>query len=283
MSNRKKQYYVVVNGRKPGWYSNWFGPGQAAEQVQGYPQALYQGFFTREDAIRWLKELPPEKIQVENIQTLPPDLAKYIQAKERDSTTLSEAPMPSMAAGAEITGKEKAIAGGKETDGEVSSSEKVIIYTDGGALTNPGRGGYGVVLQYQGHRKELSGGFRRTTNNRMEILACIEGLRALKRRSEVIIFSDSRYVVNSMSKGWARRWKARGWMRNQEEKAENSDLWEQMLELCAYHTVEFRWLRGHQGTLENERCDELATQAAHRKDLPADEVYEKLKSAQPES
>ncbi|MCX7839480.1 MAG: ribonuclease HI, partial [Anaerolineae bacterium] len=143
----------------------------------------------------------------------------------------------------------------------------------------PGSGGYGVVLRYREHKKELSGGFRLTTNNRMEILACIEGLRALKRKSDVVIFSDSQYVVNSIAKGWAQKWKANNWMRNNKEKAENADLWEQLLELCSYHNVEFRWVRSHNDNPDNERCDQLAREAAEREDLPADRVYEELHSA----
>ena len=152
--------------------------------------------------------------------------------------------------------------------------KQVTIYTDGGCDPNPGPGGYGVVLLYGGHRKELSGGFRRTTNNRMEIYAAIQGLEALKEPCQVTLYSDSEYLVNAISQGWALRWKARRWMRNSKERALNPDLWERLLALCEKHQVTFVWLKGHAGTTENERCDSLAAQALQRRDLPEDEGYE---------
>jgi len=151
----------------------------------------------------------------------------------------------------------------------------VTLYTDGGCINNPGPGGYGVVLLYNSHRKELSGGYRLTTNNRMEILAAISGLAVLKEPCRVTLCSDSQYLVNAIEQGWARRWQANGWMRNKKEKAVNPDLWEQLLQLCEIHTVKFEWLRGHAGHAENERCDELATAAARGSDLGVDEGYEK--------
>jgi len=151
----------------------------------------------------------------------------------------------------------------------------VTLYTDGGCINNPGPGGYGVVLLYDSHRKELSGGYRLTTNNRMEILAAISGLAALKEPCRVTLCSDSQYLVHAIEQGWARRWQANGWMRNKKEKAVNPDLWEQLLQLCKIHKVKFEWLRGHAGHTENERCDELATAAARGSDLGVDEGYEK--------
>jgi ribonuclease HI len=151
---------------------------------------------------------------------------------------------------------------------------EVEIYTDGGCINNPGPGGYGVILLYGKHRKELSGGFRLTTNNRMEILAAIKGLEALKERCRVTVYSDSQYVVNAIEEGWALRWQANGWRRNRKEKAVNPDLWERLLRLCEQHTVRFRWIRGHVGTAENERADELAKAAATGEDQAIDETYE---------
>ncbi len=151
--------------------------------------------------------------------------------------------------------------------------KQVIIYTDGGCLGNPGPGGYGVVLQNGEHRKELSGGYSLTTNNRMELMACITGLSALKHRCSVIVYTDSKYIVNSVSKGWARRWKTYGWKRNKHEKAENIDLWDKLLSLIDQHEVEFKWVKGHSGNKENERCDKLAGKAAAKKNLPEDENY----------
>lgn len=154
------------------------------------------------------------------------------------------------------------------------SKKHVIVYTDGACTGNPGPGGYGVVLLYGDHRRELSGGFRRTTNNRMELMGPIEGLQALNQSCRVTLHSDSQYVVEGIEKGWAKRWRGNGWMRNKRERAVNPDLWGKLLDLCETHDVEFRWVRGHAGDVENERCDQLAVEAAHRKDLPVDEGYE---------
>lgn len=156
----------------------------------------------------------------------------------------------------------------------MASKKHVVIYTDGACTGNPGPGGYGVVLIYGEHRRELSGGFRRTTNNRMELLGPIEGLEALNQSCRVTLHSDSQYVVEGIEKGWAKRWRGNGWMRNKRERAVNPDLWGRLLDLCETHEVEFRWVRGHAGDVENERCDQLAVEAAHGKDLPVDEGYE---------
>jgi ribonuclease HI len=155
-----------------------------------------------------------------------------------------------------------------------NENERVVLYTDGACLGNPGPGGYGVVLLYDKHRKELSGGFRLTTNNRMEMRAVIEGLKALKRRCSVTIYSDSEYVVNAISKGWAERWRANRWRRNKKEMAVNPDLWAELLELCEQHDVDLRWVRGHAGVTENERADRLAMAAAQQPDLPRDPGYQ---------
>jgi len=152
----------------------------------------------------------------------------------------------------------------------------VTIYTDGACIDNPGPGGYGDVMVYDSHRKELSGGFRRTTNNRMEIFAAIAGLEALKEPCRITLFSDSQYLVDAMQKGWARRWQANGWIRNRKERALNPDLWEKLLKLCEIHDVKFAWVRGHAGHRENERCDELATAAARGPNLTPDVDYEKI-------
>ena len=153
--------------------------------------------------------------------------------------------------------------------------KKVIMYTDGGCSPNPGPGGYGIVLIYGEHRREFSGGYRRTTNNRMELIAAIRGLQALKEPCHVALFSDSQYVVNGISKGWAQRWKSRGWLLSDKRPAENIDLWEQLLALCETHQVRFEWIRGHNGHAENECCDRLAGEASRRQDLPIDAIYER--------
>lgn len=146
----------------------------------------------------------------------------------------------------------------------------MIIYTDGACAGNPGPGGYAAILIHGGKRKEISGGYHHTTNNRMELMAAIKGLEALKEPCKVTLFSDSNYLVQSMSKGWAKRWQSNGWKRNKSDYALNVDLWEELLKLCERHEVRFSWTRGHVGTPENERCDYLATQAAVQPDLPED-------------
>jgi ribonuclease HI len=153
--------------------------------------------------------------------------------------------------------------------------KEVTIYTDGACRGNPGPGGYGVVLIYHGRRKELSGGFRRTTNNRMEILAAIEGLRALKEKCRVTLYTDSEYVANAITQGWAARWRKNGWKRNKTDHAVNPDLWEKLLQQCERQEVRFIWVRGHAGNPENERCDQLAVEAASQPNLPADTIYER--------
>lgn len=155
-------------------------------------------------------------------------------------------------------------------------NKHVTIYTDGACSGNPGVGGYGTILIYGEHQKELSAGFRRTTNNRMEMMAAIVGLQALKQPCQVSLYSDSKYLVDAMKQGWAKRWKANGWRRNKKEMAKNPDLWNLLLELCDRHQVEFFWVKGHAGHPENERCDRLAVAASQQEELRVDEEYEKL-------
>ena len=150
---------------------------------------------------------------------------------------------------------------------------EVTIHTDGACLGNPGPGGYGVILDHRGRRKELSGGYSLTTNNRMELLAAIVGLEALAHPCQVTLYSDSRYVVDAVTKGWAVKWRNSGWMRNKREPAVNPDLWERLLKLLERHSAEFRWVRGHSGNTDNERCDALATTAARLNNLPKDPGY----------
>ena len=156
-----------------------------------------------------------------------------------------------------------------------TDKKHVLMYTDGGCKPNPGPGGYGVVLRYGDVRKELSGGFLLTTNNRMEIYAAIAGLESLKETCRVTIYSDSQYLVNAMSKGWAERWRKKNWWRTPTERAVNIDLWERLLGLRAQYAVEFVWVRGHAGNRENERCDALSFAAQRLADLPVDEGYER--------
>ncbi len=150
----------------------------------------------------------------------------------------------------------------------------VKIYTDGGCRGNPGPGGYGVVLLHGDRRKELSGGYRLTTNNRMELMAAIEGLKALKRPCKVTLYSDSQYLVNAINKGWLTNWIKRNWIKSDKAEVKNIDLWQQLSGLCKKHEISFVWIKGHDGNKENERCDQLAVEAANRNDLPPDILYE---------
>ena len=134
----------------------------------------------------------------------------------------------------------------------------VEIFTDGACSGNPGPGGWGAVLRYKGNTRELSGGARETTNNRMELTAVIEALSALKEPCDVTLTSDSKYVIDAIQKGWVYGWKKKGWIKSDKKPALNVDLWEQLLPLLAYHQVEFVWVKGHAGHPENERCDQMA-------------------------
>mgnify|MGYP001799328614 FL=1 len=149
----------------------------------------------------------------------------------------------------------------------------MTIYTDGACRCNPGPGGYGVVLMSGELRKELSAGFEHTTNNRMELLAAIVGLEALKKPCTVTLYTDSKYIVDAMKQGWAKRWRANNWKRNRKEAAKNPDLWERLLDLANRHKVSFCWVKGHSGDVENERCDRLAVAASHSSDLEVDAIY----------
>ena len=152
--------------------------------------------------------------------------------------------------------------------------QRVTLYTDGACLGNPGPGGYGVVLICGDRREEFSGGFRLTTNNRMEMMAAIVGLQVLEKNSKVTLYSDSKYLVDAIEKGWAERWRANGWKRNKKDLAMNPDLWELLLTLCSQHEVKFTWVKGHAGNPENERCDRLAVAASRGGNLPPDPGYE---------
>ena len=140
----------------------------------------------------------------------------------------------------------------------------VTIYTDGACSGNPGPGGYGAILMYGSHKKELSGGDANTTNNRMELMGVITALKALNRPCQVDLYTDSQYVVNAIEKGWARKWRANGWMRNKKDKALNPDLWQILLELLDVHQVTFHWVKGHAENPYNNRCDELAVAESHK-------------------
>lgn len=144
------------------------------------------------------------------------------------------------------------------------SAMNVTIYTDGACSGNPGPGGYGAILMYGQHKKELSGGDPNTTNNRMELMGVITALKALNRPCQVNLYTDSQYVVNAIEKGWAKKWQANGWMRNKKDKALNPDLWQSLLNLLEIHQVTFHWVKGHAENPYNNRCDELAVAESHK-------------------
>ena len=145
----------------------------------------------------------------------------------------------------------------------------ITIYTDGAAKGNPGPGGYGVVLKFQGHRKEISQGYKLTTNNRMELLAVITGLKAIKKDGwDVLIYSDSKYVVDAVEKGWLWQWEKKGF-----KNKKNIDLWKRFIPLYKKHNVKFKWVKGHAGNPENERCDQLAVKSSEQSKLLNDHGY----------
>ncbi len=137
--------------------------------------------------------------------------------------------------------------------------KQVSIFTDGACRGNPGVGGWGVILRYKNTERELSGGERDTTNNRMELTAVIQALKLLKEPCAVDLYSDSKYVIDGLSKGWAKNWRKNGWRKSDKSPALNPDLWGELLELCEHHELTYHWLKGHDGHPENERCDALAT------------------------
>ena len=151
---------------------------------------------------------------------------------------------------------------------------RVNAYTDGSALGNPGPGGWGTILEHKQKTRELSGGFARTTNNRMELLAAIQALEALTRKASVDLYTDSKYLCDAVNKHWIRGWVKNGWKTSAKKPVKNQDLWTRLIPLLAKHEVRFHWVKGHNGHPENERCDQLAKEAASGNDLAVDEGYE---------
>ncbi|MBW6520640.1 MAG: ribonuclease HI [Desulfoarculaceae bacterium] len=206
---------------------------EAERQVKGCGGAKFKGFTDRAAAEAWL--LNPQYGQA--------------PAKKKSSPETAEPPP-------------------RQRPGEIN------IYTDGGCSNNPGPGGYGAIVVADDREQEISGGFRLTTNNRMELMACIVALRTLEQRDRPItVWSDSSYVVNGITKGWARGWRRRGWIKSDRQPALNPDLWAELLELAEELDVTFQWVRGHAGHPQNERADKLAVAALKKKDLPADKGY----------
>ncbi|MBC8247736.1 MAG: ribonuclease HI [Deltaproteobacteria bacterium] len=237
---KKKKYYAVAAGRTPGIYTEWFGDKGAEFQVKNFRGAVFKGFATKQEADAFMDA-----------------------HSNRQPSTLKKKPVA----------KKKA-----PKQKQPEPKNQLTIYTDGGAINNPGPGGYGVVIIEGSKRKELSCGYRRTTNNRMELMACIAGLKAVKKPASIVLYSDSKYVVDGIAKGWAKGWQKNGWMRTKTDRAKNPDLWELMLELCDYHWVQFRWVKGHAGNPENEKCGKLAVSAAKGKNFLVDNVYEERRN-----
>lgn len=246
--SRKKKFYGVAVGRVPGVYTTWFGPDGAEVQVKGFQGAKFKSFATRAEAEAFIKN--------------------GINQNRSSSKNASR--------------KKAATFFLPEDEAKALALKRTLVFTDGGAINNPGPGGYGVVIQRpDGKTQELSGGYRLTTNNRMELTACIVGLEALPKTVQMVtLVSDSRYVVDGITKGWAKRWQKNNWMRTKTEKAINSDLWQRLLKLCQRHQVDFKWIKGHAGHAQNERCDKLAVAAARSKDLHIDTAYEAEKKDQ---
>lgn len=208
---------------------------EAEAQVKGFAGARFKGFTTHAEARAWMEN--PEKIPAKR------HTAKKGAAKPYNKPKLD--------------------------------AHCIEVYTDGGAINNPGPGGYGVVIVTDDESRELSGGYIHTTNNRMELMACIKALESLHDTSRpVALFSDSSYVVNGISKGWARGWRKRGWMKSDGKPAVNPDLWERLLESTEHLDITFHWVKGHAGHPLNERCDQLAVQSAKGDHLIEDEGYQ---------
>jgi ribonuclease HI len=234
MTDRKKRFYAVVQGRRPGIYTEWDGFAGARVQVSGFAGAVFKGFSSLEEARRFMG-----------------------------------------AARTPLHGRGQVVTARNPDAGPVPDAGSIHVYTDGGCISNPGPGGWAAVIIDRTGRRELSGGVRYTTNNRMELKACIMALKSLDKGATVSLFTDSQYVANAVEKGWARKWRSRNWMRDKSHRAENPDLWAELLDLVEERRVRFHWVRGHAGNPENERCDELARSAAQRKDLPVDPGYER--------
>ncbi len=206
---------------------------EAEAQVKGYGGAKYKGFVSRIDAEKWMED-------------------------------------PQWSQGTSNKASVKKV---QHAQQEVPAGH-LLIYTDGGAINNPGPGGYGAVIVTDEHERELSGGYRLTTNNRMELMACIQALRSLGSGKEaVMLYSDSSYVVNGISKGWAKGWRKQGWKKSDGQPAKNDDLWAELLALTEKREISFHWVKGHSGNPLNERCDKLAVTSARKENLPEDTGY----------
>lgn len=233
----KKKFYAVAVGVTPGIYGNW---PEAEAQVKGFGGAKYKGFVTREEAAQWLNGVASGK-------DMPSSGSNKISKKKPKKVMATEPSDPNV----------------------------IRLYTDGGSINNPGPGGWGAVIIFDGNEVELSGGFLLTTNNRMELMACIMALEKLEiRDKKIMLYSDSSYVVNGIEKGWAKSWRRNNWLKSDKQPAKNSDLWQRLLDVREELNVTFNWVRGHAGNVYNERCDVLAVQEARKESDIVDIGYE---------
>ncbi|MCF7822626.1 MAG: ribonuclease HI [Candidatus Marinimicrobia bacterium] len=242
MNAKANKFYAVFQGKQPGIYNAW---EDVNKQVSGFKGAKYKSFSNRDEAVEWLRECvlsAKESVDESLIEIIKTHLSDFPSSTVHSSRR---------------------------------SENQIIIHTDGGASPNPGVGGYGVVLEKGSYRKELSAGYQLTTNNRMELMACIAALQALNEPSELILYTDSKYVVDSITKGWVERWRTKGWKKSDGQLAENIDLWIILVDLLEIHSVQFQWVKGHAGNKENERCDVLANGARKSKHLLKDSGYHK--------
>jgi len=228
------KYYAVAQGRKTGIFTSW---PEAQQQVTGFTNAIFKSFKTQQEAEAFLKS-------------------------------------PSFSSGSNKGGPGKTGPGKQPKTyppEETYPAGTIVVYTDGGAIGNPGPGGYGVVIK---DIQELSGGYNLTTNNRMELMAVVVALETLKKKTApIVLHSDSKYVINGLNKGWARNWKKKGWIKSDGNPAMNADIWALLLDLQAGRDITFKWVKGHAGNPLNERCDELANGTARKKDMPDDIGY----------
>ena len=239
LGKTQKKYYVVIRGFKPGIYDKWYGDNGAEIQVRGFSKPVYKGFRTLKEAEAWKKTF-----EGKNSSVIQHPILTTTTLQVKDSHIEDEKP-------------------------------NLVIYTDGGALGNPGPGGYAAIIIKDEEVREFSGGYRLTTNNRMELMACIRALENLEQNSSIVLHSDSKYVVDAINKGWAERWRANNWMRNKAAPAKNADLWQRLLGLCKQHHIQFKWVKGHANNEGNERCDQLVKIVAKSTGLPTDDIFEK--------
>ena len=157
----------------------------------------------------------------------------------------------------------------------MTQNPNIEIYTDGACSGNPGPGGYGAILRYGGHEKEISGGYRLTTNNRMELTAVIKSLQEIKKTCSITVYSDSKYIIDAINLGWVNKWAASRWIKSDKSPVKNVDLWKALMELVNRHTITWVWVKGHSDNELNSRCDRLAVEAIKSGNLEADELYER--------